>query len=333
MRLIMGSHHAVGIVNPHGGEFDSRLELINPSYVVPSPDGIFLYVVSENLTEPGSVHCLRREGERLVPHGPARPSGGEQPCHASIHPSGKYLLVANYGSGTVAALPIEADGVLGEPASIVAHEGSGPDKPRQNGPHAHQIITDPSGQWVLACDLGTDEVFVYRLEEATGRLAEHSAAHFVPGQGVRHIAFAPDGERAYVVAELSSEVIVCDWDATDGRLTPINSISTVSMDGDRVTDNYPGAVVVSRDGSRVYVTNRGHDSIAVIDGELFELIGTRPCEGEWPRDARISPDGGTLYVANENSGAVVPFDITERVPVPIDGAVIDFPGVTSVWPL
>lgn len=330
MGVILGSHNAVGIADTGTGEVVASKDMINPSFVAQSFDGRLLYVVSEDQRGPGTVHVLRVDGNQLRVLGIERPSGGEQPCHISIHPDGEFVFVANYGSGSLAVLPIAADGSLADPTCVVQHSGSGVDLPRQLGPHAHQIVTDPSGEWVLACDLGTDAVVIYRLDAANGTLHRHKATNFEPGQGVRHLAFSPAGDRAYVACELSSQLVACLWDATTGTLRPQESISTVSADGGSDERNYPAAVVTSSDGQRIYVTNRGHDSIAVIDAEVFELIGTRSCMGEWPRDAQLSQDGMTLYVANERSGIVVPFDVSQRVPQPSDKPTVEFADATSV---
>lgn len=333
MHLILGSHVAVYAADVDTRSLAHRHGLVNPSYVAAAEDRRTIYVVSEDISGPGSVHAFKISAAGLEPWGEPQPSGGSQPCHAQVHPNGRFLLVANYGDGRVAVLPIEADGTLRPPSCVVAHDGSGPDLPRQDGPHAHQAVTDPSRRWVLATDLGTDEVMVYRLDESSGTLHHHSTARFVGGQGVRHIAFHPERDRAYVTAELSSELVECAWDPVEGVLTPGRSVNTVSSDGDPVERNYPGAVVLSTDGSRAYVTNRGHDSIGVIDTTVFELIGTRDCEGEWPRDAALSGDGATLFVANENSGTLVWFDVSARTPEHITDAVVEAPEVTSVVPL
>ncbi|MFD0559029.1 6-phosphogluconolactonase (cycloisomerase 2 family) [Stackebrandtia endophytica] len=333
MRLILGSHVAVVVADPAIPEIRHRSEIVNPSYVTAAADGRTVYAVSEDIGGPGMVYAFAVSGERLDPLGEPRLSGGEQPCHAQVHPSGRFLLVANYGDGSVAVLPIRDGGELGPPSCVIAHQGSGVDLPRQSGPHAHQAVTDPSGQWVLVCDLGIDQVIVYRLDETTGLLRQHSIARFDGGQGIRHLAFSPDGTQAYVTAELSSELVECEWDAPAGVLTPLRSINTVAMDGKPVERNYPGAIVLSTDGSRAYVTNRGHNSIGVVDTALFELIGTRDCEGDWPRDAALSQDGQTLYVANENSGTLVWFDVSGRTPEHITDAVLEVPEVTSILPL
>lgn len=332
MRLVLGSHVAVSIADTAARAVVHRHELVNPSYVAATADRRRIYAVSEDIGGPGRVHAFTGRPDAVEPLGPVQLTGGDQPCHAHVHPSGRFLLVANYGDGSVAVLPIRPDGSLDPVSCVVSQEGSGPDLPRQAGPHAHQVVTDPSGEWVLATDLGTDRVTVYRLDEQNGTLHHHSTAEFTGGQGVRHVAFHPQRPCVYVTAELSSELVECDWDAGTGTLTPRRSVNTVSSDGEPVERNYPGAVVLSRDGTRAYVTNRGHDSIGVVDTTVFELIGTRSCEGEWPRDAALSPDGSTLYVANENSGTLVWFDVSGRTPEHVTDAVLEVPEVTSVLP-
>ena len=330
MAMMLASQNAVALADPNSGRVLSQVELNNPSYIARSADGRFAYCVNEDLSGPGAVEALRITDQELVMHGEAVPSGGDQPCHISVHPTAPFVMVANYGSGTVAVLPIEPDGKLAAPSCVVQHTGAGPDVPRQTGPHTHQIITDPSGQWVLACDLGADVVIVYRLDENSGELRRKNTTRFAPGQGVRHLAFSPDGRSAYVACELSSELVTCRFDPRTGALTVDNTLRTVDEEYDQ--RNYPAAVAVSTDGARVYVTNRGHDSVAVIDAKVGELIGTRPCGGAWPRDAAISRDGTHLYIANEHSDTVVPFAITSRVPQDTDLPRIEFGKATCVVP-
>lgn len=330
MAMMLASLNAVALADPRSGTVLSQIELVNPSYISRPEHGQFAYCVNEDLSRPGTVQALRLNGDKLTLHGDPVSSGGEQPCHISLHPYAPFAMVANYGSGTVAVLPINTDGSLEAPSSVVQHRGSGPDARRQTGPHTHQILTDPSGRWVLVCDLGADQVVVYGLDERTGQLHRKSTTRFAPGQGVRHLAFSADGRTAYVACELSSELVKCRFNPRTGSLAVDTAISTVDDEYD--LHNYPAAVLVSRDGSRVYVTNRGHDSIAVIDANICELIGTRPCGGEWPRDAAISRDGTHIYVANEHSDSVVPFTITSRVPQESDLPRIDFAGATCVVP-
>ncbi|ADD42327.1 lactonase family protein [Stackebrandtia nassauensis] len=326
MRLILGSHTAVGVADTATGAVTARRELLQPTFVAAASDRSWLYAVSEDPDGPGKLLALRHNGSDLDGEIVARLSGDTGPCHVSLHPDGRHALVSHYTGGSLGVVPLAADGTPGIGASVVRHSGTGPDPQRQEGPHAHQAVTDPSGQWIVACDLGADEVVVYRLDEY--RLRRHSVAAFPPGHGVRHLAFAPDARHAYVAAELSSQLVMCDWDSGSGVLSPGKSIDTSHG---RVR-NYPGAVLVSPDGANVYVTNRGEDSIAVVDTADFTLRETVDCGGIWPRDACLSPDGQRLYVANERSGTVTGFDLDDGIPVP-SGPVIGFDGVTSVLAL
>lgn len=288
-----------------------------PSYAV-ARDGI-IYAALERDGGPGGVLAVREDGSVLA----VESSGGDFPCHLAFH--GHWLLVANY-SGTVGVLPLYEDGGLGALHEAVAHVGTGPDTERQEGPHVHQVVVSPGGRWVLAVDLGTDEVVVYAF--ADGELTRHGAYTATPGSGPRHLAFSPDGAHAYLVGELDDSLTKLDWHETRGELTTVARLRTLPENV--ALTNYPSAVRVSQDGSAVYVTNRGHDSIAVVDAAPFRLRATVPCGGEWPRDAVLS--GDRMYVANQISGTVDVFALEDGLPVPT-GERLEFPAVTSVLPL
>lgn len=279
-----------------------------------------IYAALERDGAPGGVLALREDGTVLAQES----SGGEAPCHLAFH--GHWLLVANYGSGTVGVLPLYEDGGLGALHEAVAHVGSGPDTERQEGPHVHQIVVSPGGKWVLAVDLGTDEVVIYAFDD--GELTRHGAYAAFPGSGPRHMAFAPDGTHAYLVGELDDSLTKLTWDEEAGELSTVARLRTLPESA--VLTNYPAAVQVAPDGSTVYVTNRGHDSIAVVDAVSFQVRVNVPCGGEWPRDAVLS--GDRLYVANQFSGTVDFFALEDGVPVPT-GERLEFPAVTSVLPL
>lgn len=333
MRLILGGYTrddnggGVAVADTEPARVTHRLNIHHPSYVAVTDDGNRVYAVSED--RPGSVHAFDVGPDGLRPIGEPRSSGGDSPCHLSVHPAGRHLLVANYGSGTVTVLPRTPDGELRDPSDVVTLTGAGPVTDRQGGPHAHQVVSDPGGGWVLTVNLGGDEVSVFALDAADGKLRQHSQTRMSPGLGPRHLAFAPDGRTAYVATELSSQLVACDWDAAAGRLTPRAAIDTVPPG---TTGNYPAAVIVAGDGGRVYVTNRGHDSIAVVDTAAFELLATVSCEGSWPRDAALTPDGSTMYVACERSDAVVPFDIVDGMPQRSIAAPVIHPAPTCVVP-
>jgi 6-phosphogluconolactonase len=260
------------------------------SWLACSPDGRYLYATNEQ--EPlGSVTALGMAETAVLNQ---QSTEGSAPTHLSVHPSGRYLLTANYGSGSVAVLPLSASGRLGPLTDLVRHKGS--------QPHAHQISTDPSGQWVLAVDLGDDSVYVYRLDLDTGKLHLSDQVTVATGSGPRHLVFHPSGSQAYLVCEYSSQVIVCGWDQVSGKLTTGQVIRTVSSEA----ENFPAEGVVAPDGRFLYVTNRGDNSIATfaVHGDRIALLGTTPCGGDWPRHATLDPTGRRLYVSNQRSGTV-----------------------------
>lgn len=189
--------------------------LADPSYLALAPDGDTLYAVSE--TAEGAVAAYRVSGDRPEPAGRPVPVEGDGPTHLSLYAG--HVLTANYGSGTVTAVPVRADGTLARSASgVLRHTGSGPHAQRQQGPHAHQVRPDPSGRWAVSVDLGTDSVRICTLTD--GAPAVHREVALRPGSGPRHLAFHPDGSQAYVVNELAPTVTVCHWDADDGVLKP-----------------------------------------------------------------------------------------------------------------
>lgn len=271
----------------------------NPSYLAFSPAG-FLYAAMES-DEGGAVGAYAIEGDRLRPLG-QRPTGGAGTCHVSVHPAG-FVLSADYGSGTVAVHPIEADGSLGERTDVGQHEGSGPDPDRQRAAHAHMIVTEPSGDYVLAIDLGTDTAYRYRLAE--GRLQAVAEARVHAGAGPRHVAFHPAGRFAYIANELDSSVSVLE-------LTSFTVGPTVrTQPDDDPLPSAPSAIRVAADGRFCYVANRGPDTVAILaispDGADLRLAGAVPSGGEHPRDLVLVD--GDMYVANQHSNTVTSFRI------------------------
>ena len=274
----------------------------NPTFLTASANGRYLYAAGEG--ENGAVAAFARDaGTGGLTELNRQPSGGNGPCYVSIDASGRYVLVANYGSGSLAALPIAGDGSLGEATSVVQHEGSGPNADRQDGPHAHMIAPTPDGRFVLATDLGTDEVITYTLDAESGQLQRAGSSRFEPGAGPRHFAFSPDGRTAYVINELDSTLAVCDYHGETGTLSPRQTLSAVPEGYDEET--YCAHVIATDDGRFVYGSNRGHDSIAVweVDPETGELatIGHTSTEGSFPRNFALDPSGTRLLVANQKS--------------------------------
>ncbi|MER7078394.1 6-phosphogluconolactonase, cycloisomerase 2 family [Saccharopolyspora kobensis] len=289
---------------------ESVAEIHDPSFLALAPDGSTLFAVSEQ--RDGRVFALQIRDDGTLRELNSQPTLGAAPCHLSVHPSGKYLLTANYESGNVVVHPIDTGGVLREPCHVVQHSGSGPNPQRQEGPHAHQVLPDPTGRFVLAVDLGTDSVYSYDFDESSGHLALRHELSLRAGTGPRHLAFHPDGERAYLLNELASSVTELGYDPSSGALEPRRTLSALPPDYGR--PSLAAEVVVTPDGRFVLTSNRGHDSIAVFradasDGE-FRLLGIHSAGVAEPRHIALSPDGRVLFAAGQRSDDVQAFAIS-----------------------
>ncbi|GAA3291900.1 lactonase family protein [Streptomyces cinereospinus] len=318
-RAFIGSFTAAGgpgvvtaAVDPADGALTvlSSLDGVpDPSYLALAPGGGTLYAVSE--TSAGAVAAYRVTRGGLERAGRPVPVDGDGPTHLSVFAG--HVLTANYGSGSVTALPLGPDGTLAAaPSGVLRHTGSGPHGPRQRGPHAHQVQPDPSGRWIVSVDLGTDSVRVCTLKE--GGLVLHRETALRPGSGPRHLAFHPGGRYAYVVNELTPTVTVCRWDASDGILKPLTE--TPVLPGSPAGDAYPSGIAASPDGRFLWTATRGEDVLSVfaVEGDGLRLTGTVPCGGHWPRAITVS--GGFLYVANERSGDVTWFAVDADTGLP-----------------
>ncbi|MFE3413908.1 lactonase family protein [Streptomyces mirabilis] len=275
----------------------------DPSYLATHPKGHTLYAVDER--PEGAVTAVRLADNRVLG---TRSTGGAGPCHLSVHPSGRWLLSANYTSGSVAVHPVDASGALGERTDLVTHSSPAPG-PGQDGPHAHQFVTSPDGGHVLAVDLGTDTVYTYRLDQSKGTLTEVSQAHTRPGSGPRHLTFHPAGRFAYLANEVDNTVVVCAYDPASGRLTPGDPQST----GTGAGTNYPAQILVTSNGSYAYLANRGHNSLTRYGveaaGARLRLLDTVPVGGDFPRHLAFSPDERLLFTANQRSSTVSVFHV------------------------
>ncbi len=283
----------------------------NPSFLAIHPNGRVLYAVNE--LEKGAVRAfaIARDTGALTRLN-EQPSEGGAPCYVSVDRSGRVVLVANYTGGSVALLPIQPDGALAPAAQVVQHTGKGPNAERQEAPHAHCILPDPSNRFALAADLGADRVFVYRLD-LDGKLlhVEDGDAVMRPGAGPRHIAFHPTLPLVFVANELDSTVATLRFDAERGTLSPVDTRSTVPAGW--TGTNYPADIHVASTGRSLYVSNRGHNSIAVLSvaettgGGALVLDQVVSTEGDWPRNFSLDPTGRWLLVANQRSDSIVVF--------------------------
>ncbi|GII23016.1 lactonase family protein [Planosporangium mesophilum] len=300
--------------------------LAAPSWLVAHPTAAVLYAVSE--LEIGTVTALSIAPDGTLTPQARQPTDGAAPCHLDITPDGRYLLCANYGSGSVTVLAVDDDGTLAAPTDLVHHHGCGPDPERQDGPHAHQVVTSGApGTDVTAVDLGTDTLYGYRLG-ADGRLAPSWETGAGAGIGPRHLVTAPTG-RLYVTDELSSTVSVYDPDPATGGLRLVQRRpATLTPPTER---NYPAEIALSADGRFVYVGNRGNDTVTTfaVDGEGLTGVDETPCGGRWPRHLVL--DGDLMYVANQNSHTVAVLRIDPGTGVPsLTGARIDVPSPACI---
>ncbi|MFF8831476.1 lactonase family protein [Streptomyces sp. NPDC015131] len=320
----------VAAVDPRTGEpvvTGASDAVTDPSFLALAPGGDVLYAVSE--TEEGAVAAFDVTGRVPVPLGQPAPVRGAHPAHLTL--AHGHALTANYGSGSVSALPLGPDGAPRPASGVLRHRGAGPHPERQAGPHAHQVVADPAGRWVLSVDLGTDSVRVVGLDPATGELTPHGETALRAGSGPRHLAFHPAGGHLYVLAELSPTLTVCRWDAETGGLVPLGE--TPLLPNGAEGQAYPSGIVAAPDGRFLYAAVRGADLITVLavgDPGRARVVAAVPCGGRWPRDLALDPEGGRLYVANERSGDVTWFTVDPETGVPLREGAIAAPAASCV---
>lgn len=289
-------------------------EVDNPTFLALHPSGKYLYAVGEisnfHGKKAGAVSAFAIEpktGKLTLLN--QQSSEGAGPCHVTVDKTGKCVLVANYGGGSVASLPVGADGKLGEAASAIQHEGSSVDKGRQSAPHAHSINVDPANRFAFAADLGLDKILIYKLDPATAKLTPHDPpfAATPAGGGPRHFAFHPSAKFAYVCNEMQSSVTAFSYDADKGTLTALHTLSTLPEDYTK-PGNSTAEVQVHPSGKYVYVSNRGHDSLAIfsIDEKTGKLtaVGHQPIGGKTPRNFGIDPSGKYILACGQGSASV-----------------------------
>jgi 6-phosphogluconolactonase len=243
-------------------------------------------------------------------------SGGRGPAHLEVDHTGKTLFVANYGSGSVASFAINADGSIGAKTGFDQHTGSGPNKDRQEGPHAHEAVLSPDNRFLFVPNLGSDQIKIYKFDAAKGTFAPNDPpfASVKAGLGPRHIVFGRGGKFAYVVCEMGSSVVVFSYGTAKGSLTPVQTISTLPADFTGIDNS--SEIGIGRSGRFLYASNRGHDSLTVfaIDPQKGTLtkVQTVPSQGKVPRNFAIDPTGKYMVVANQLSDQMVVFAIDQK---------------------
>lgn len=278
----------------------------NPFFIAVSPDKRFLYAVHAKAfggkeDEEVAAYAIDKATGKLTLLN-RQSAKGTATCYLEVDATGKTLLLANYSSGSVAALPIREDGSLGEAASFMQHAGgSKVDPKRQDGPYAHSIIAGPDNRFAYAADLGLDQILAYRLDAATAKLEPASTAFVAspPGAGPRHLTFAPDGKNLCAIDELSNTITRYSLDATSGALTKQESLST--LPDDFKGSSYCADLKFTPDGKFLYGTNRGHDSLAIFraaENGVLSLVEIVPSLGKGPQNLLVTPDGNWLLCAN-----------------------------------
>lgn len=315
--------------DPHSGaltETHPPAPASDPSFLAWGQDGDYLYAVGETA---GGLVSFARSGDGLLTPLNQEWTGGSSPCHLAVDPTGRFLVTANYGDGSVSVHPVETDGSLGPRRDLVAHAGKGPDPERQEGPHAHQIAYLPGGDGAfLVTDLGTDTLHEYALSP-DGAVQPLRAAAADAGSGPRHVAFHPAADLVYVAGELDSSVLIYRR-TTDGLERIGRANATVQVPAVR---NYPSHIACSADGRFVYVGNRGANAISVLatHGEKLQPVADVASGGEWPRHFAIV--GDFVYVANQDSGTVTALPLDPETGIPGEARVVaDAPHASCILP-
>lgn len=318
--------YLVDIDNATGAPSNLKLmaKTLSPSWLTLSKDGKFLYAVNEVASfgpaKSGSVTAYAVNAQTgALKQLNVVSSQGAIPCYVSVHPSGKFLLVANYTGGSFSVIPIKADGSLGEATDVIKPDGptnsaNAVDAPKGQSPsqpdritRGHMIHADPTGQYVVGDDAGRDQIFVWKLDTNSGKLSQVSVTKTLAGSAPRHFAFSPDGKTLYQIGEYNMRLTVYGF--AGGKLTPKGPGISALPDG------YEGSgsaseLLISKDGKRVYSANRTHDSIATFAVDAnggVKRIGVTPTEGATPRSLTIDPSGKFLYSMNQSANSLATF--------------------------
>ena len=292
----------------------------NSSYLAFDARRQFLYCVNEfkeyEGKPSGAVSAFRIDQQTgTLTYLNSKPSHGTDPCHLIVDRSGKFVLIANFASGSVCVLPIQADGSLGDETDFKQHQGSSIDPKRQTSPHAHAVELDASGKFVYVPDLGMDQVVVYRFDTNTGKLtpADVPPVKAKPGAGPRQLVMHPKGKYAYLINELNSTMTALAFNSGTGALTEIQTLSTLPAGYDGATSC--AEVQITPNGKFLYGSNRGHNSIVgyAIDEATgkMTLVGHESTQGRIPRNFEVDPTGKFLIAANQDTNNLVMFEIDQ----------------------
>jgi len=290
-------------------------ETSNPSFLAVHPNQKFLYAVNENNNGTVTSFAIDEATGKLKQLNQVSSKGGG-PCHLTTDRSCRFLYVANYNTGSVAAYPIHDDGSLGEASAFIQHTGSSVNPQRQKGPHAHATVMAPDNHYLFTADLGLDQVIGYRFDANRGGMITDDGVvtKIAPGSGPRHVAFRPDGRFLYVLNEMTSNVVAFRYDAAKGSTEEMQTLSTLPAD---FKGNNSGAeIMVHRSGTYLYTSNRGHDSIAIFRIDLtsgkLTPAGHASTRGKTPRGFAMDATGQWLFAGNQNSDNMSLFRIDQK---------------------
>lgn len=282
-------------------------ELGNPTYLNLDKENKFLYSAIKKDKSGGVASFSINPITKALDLINYELTEGNSPCHVSLHSKNLYAFSANYHKGICEVYPINKDGSVKPVLSKAVHEGSGPNKERQEKAHVHFTSLTPDEKYLCAIDLGMDKMVTYTVDK--GILSKHNELSLKPGSGPRHMDFHPNKKFAYIVTELSSEILALEYDSSNGVFKEIEYVS--ALPSDYIGENLGSAIHISLDGKYLYASNRGHDSIATFSidsasGRL-SLVSHTSSEGNHPRDFNIDPTGKFLVVANKDTNNIVPF--------------------------
>jgi 6-phosphogluconolactonase len=313
-------------------------ELDNPSFLAVHPTHKYLYAANESSSaeNAGAVTAFAldaKSGELTKLN--RQSTVGDGPCHLVVDATGKNVLVANYGGGSVAVLPIGPDGKLAPASDFIQHKGTVFDPRRQGKPHAHSVNLDKANRFAAVADLGLDRIFFYKFDPIHGKLSPNDppAAKVKDRSGPRHFAFHPDGKHAYVINEINCTVTAFDYDADHGTLTEIQTVPTMPVAVAR--GHSTAEVVVHPSGKFLYGSNRGHDSLAVYTIEpatgRLKVVEYKPTGGKTPRNFAVDPTGSFVLAENLGSGTIVVFRVNpETGALDATGQVVEVPSPSCV---
>ncbi|MEM6278014.1 MAG: lactonase family protein [Verrucomicrobiota bacterium] len=283
-------------------------EIKSPGFLALHPEGDKLYAVG-SIEKEGGAAAYRIGEKGALEFMQFVPTGDGGAAHIAVHPSGKFLLTAQYGGGSTALFPLDEEGNLGAP-TITEHEGgSGVVERRQEAPHPHWCGYSPDGKYAFVPDLGMDGIVIYKVDPETPAITKHSFAESVPGGGPRHMRFSVDGKFIYLLNELSLSVTTFSWDPETGEAKQLSTTPALSEEV-KAAENFNSAaeILVHPSGRFVYSSNRGHDTVSVYGAETstgkLDVVQVQPIRGAFPRNINLSPDAKWLLAAGADSNTV-----------------------------